>query len=581
MEIVENHYGIIHDDVLAEMGDILTVIDQISKTMIDKSEECVEAVETLKKYEENDIKQNIRIIVDNYAEYAKTKEENYKIKDDVFFIELITKNLTFLKKIKENIVMRFTPFMKTMLEKCKLKYKAGKGIDDFNKINDAKKLAYLKEIADMKAIAEKEAADANADLLLQELNKEEENNLKQLVQQIIQQNPLHPLWTEYPDQKYIGNIESEFLKKSKKLPTNFLSIVKESLKKQRKKQNKRKEEAEKLIVEKNLPSEEPPDELLAGEVVPNNLFEVSGEVTVKKEQVKFSIDELIMENIRPYLELFAILTAEPNTGPHYRNGTLAITCFTKKNRATPNDYVLDIGLHGLWPHPINPTDEERKTDINFENDAIKAEYKKRNPFILQKKSKSRSKKPKKFYTYSYEEGANCLAEEYDYFEHEWIKHGVYASIYENVDDYLKEACELAKPIILIIRYFLKIFPDISFDNIITMINQIPVLSEYFIGGYYFNKSQLPYGKELHFRIVGIPDSDRELKFKWNFGKPYAIYDSGKRKKLSRKWKRSQKKIKKSIKKKSASKKKKLLKRSRLRRSKIKNPSHIIKIQTKK
>ena len=540
MDFVESTYMIIHNDIIGQIEALLDSIAQIST--LSKGGKGAD----LFKIQILDIQ---TAIMNNLNEFNKKKTKQ-KIN-----IDFIIQKINFCKLVMDDMLPTISIFVRNLLKEANKK----KAAADAKKLTDEKAAADAKKLTDEKAAAEKAADDANADLL-KELYIEEKNDINK----IIKKNPYNP-GKGKSDQDYINFIKSE-LKKIKKKLTPFLTT---ELKEYIKEQNNKRKEAVKIPADEVIPADEL---LVTTEVVSADVYEVSEEVTVKKEQETLSIDkEIIRNNIHPYLELFTDYTAEPSSHPDYRNGILAITCFTKKNRTTPNDYVEDIGLHGLWPYPINPTNDEKKTDINYEDEIIKEVYKERNPYILQNKSwsKSKSKKAKKFYTYTYEEErTNCLAEEYDYFDHEWVKHGKYASIYEKVDDYLKEACELAKPIILILKAITTRYAKISFETIITMMRQIPFINEYFLGGFIFNKDTLPYGKELHFRIVGIRDSDDKFKFKWKFGQHYIgmIHDSGKRR-FSRN-RKNQQKSKKSKKKKSTSIKQLLRRRSRRKNKKI-------------
>ena len=110
---------------------------------------------------------------------------------------------------------------------------------------------------------------------------------------------------------------------------------------------------------------------------------------------------------------------------------------------------------------------------------------------------------------------------------------MYASIYKDVEEYLTEACNLTEPIIKILRFITDTYDNITFENIITLLHQIPHIQDYFVGGFEFQKHRLPYGKELHFRIVGIRDNREHLKYTWKFGQHTSVFsDSGSRKKRS-------------------------------------------------
>jgi hypothetical protein len=261
------------------------------------------------------------------------------------------------------------------------------------------------------------------------------------------------------------------------------------------------------------------------------------EVIVSREDATVSIRDDDIDHLEPYVNDVFVKT-NPDTSPGYRKGILAITCFTKKDPSQPNEYVEDIGLHGLWPYPLKPT-VRNSNNIKFEDEDIKREYQSRNPYINPKKLKSKSKsntksksnKANKFYNYTFDDESRttCLAQHYDYFEHEWVKHGIYSSIYETVDEHLEEACELAKPIILMLKYIVNKFKGITFQGLITMIRQIPTVQPIFKGGFIFNKNNLPYGQELHFSIVGIPDILDNRRFTWMFGQhDLPTSDSGRR-----------------------------------------------------
>ena len=108
------------------------------------------------------------------------------------------------------------------------------------------------------------------------------------------------------------------------------------------------------------------------------------------------------------------------------SGILAITCFLKND----GEEEKEISLHGLWP------DIDEKSEENYNhNEKINLYDNTVEPFIFR------------------ENNISCFSNFSPFFlRHEWNKHGVYANKYENIQDYLNESCELAKPILFFLIY---------------------------------------------------------------------------------------------------------------------------------
>ena len=151
---------------------------------------------------------------------------------------------------------------------------------------------------------------------------------------------------------------------------------------------------------------------------------------------KSAVDEKI-DSLSKYKEAFDLeitnIKVQTKTADSL-SGILAITCFLKNY----GDEEKEISLHGLWPNIDEKMLEnyEHNKKINLNDNTVE-------PFIFR------------------ENNISCFSNFSPFFfRHEWNKHGVYANKYENIQDYLNESCELAKPIL----FFLIYMDQIKFQN---------------------------------------------------------------------------------------------------------------------
>ena len=228
-------------------------------------------------------------------------------------------------------------------------------------------------------------------IITADLLKDEDDQLRKTIIDIIRKNPFSSKWKS--DDDYISDLlkKNNIFNKNPKSIVIVIELLKKQKEKQLKAETKKKNKAAAAAVLVNVADER----VTTADEMVTNVYEVGEEVVVKKDKTLLSINEEIVSNLQTHLEKFMISVAEPNTRPDYRNGILSITCFTKKDKTRPNDYVLDIGLHGLWPWPIMPTGDN-VIDINFEHEFIKNQYKLKNPYILPKKTNQSQDNQKNF-----------------------------------------------------------------------------------------------------------------------------------------------------------------------------------------
>jgi len=174
------------------------------------------------------------------------------------------------------------------------------------------------------------------------------------------------------------------------------------------------------------------------------------------------------------------------------SGILAITCFLKYN----GNSEKEISLHGLWPD-IGKTDIDKKYKDNCEhNEKINLDLNLLKPVIFE------------------ENNTSCFSNFSLFFlRHEWNKHGIYANKYESAQEYLNEACELAKPVLFFLFYMDQIkFRDGEEYDFSKISNDIEgsLFSQYVVNVIDNDKYQ-----ELHFRVCANYDETKK-KYDWGF-----------------------------------------------------------------
>jgi len=217
---------------------------------------------------------------------------------------------------------------------------------------------------------------------------------------------------------------------------------------------------------------------------------VLDETVVDKTVLDETVVDKTVDKVSKYKEAFNLELTNIKVQPKTLNslsGILAITCFLKND----GEEEKEISLHGLWP------DIDEKSEGNYNhNEKINLDLNLPEPVIFR------------------ENNSSCFSTFSPFFlRHEWNKHGRYANKYNNIKEYLNEACELAKPVLFFLFYMDRIkFCDGEEYDFSKISNDIggSLFRQYLVKEIDTDKCQ-----ELHFRVCANYDETKK-KYDWGF-----------------------------------------------------------------